>query len=79
MELSQYRIRVNAVSPGLTVTPLALEGWTEEEIEEQKENNPMKRLGETIDIANTVLFLLSEEASYINGENINVNGGSLLK
>lgn len=39
----------------------------------------MKRLGETIDIANAVLFLLSEEASYINGENLNVNGGSLLK
>lgn len=79
MELSQYRIRVNAVSPGLTITPLALEGWTEEEIKEQKENNLMKRLGETNDIANAVLFLLSEEASYINGENLNVNGGSLLK
>lgn len=79
MELSQYRIRVNAVSPGLTITPLALEGWTEEEIKEQKENNLMKRLGETNDIANAVLFLLSEKASYINGENLNVNGGSLLK
>ena len=61
------------------MTPLALEGWTKQEIEEHKKNNPLKRLGETIDIANTVLFLLSENASYINGENINVNGGSLLK
>lgn len=56
-----------------------LEGWTEKEIEEHKANNPLKRLGETIDIANAVLFLLSENASYINGENLNVNGGSLLK
>ena len=48
-------------------------------IEEQKQRNPLKRLGETIDIANAVLFLLSERASYINGENLNVNGGSLLK
>ena len=79
LELSKYSIRVNTVSPSLTITPLSLEGWTEQEIEEHKQNNPLKRLGETIDIANAVLFLLSERASYINGENLNVNGGSLLK
>lgn len=79
LELSKYKIRVNVVSPGLTNTPLAMAGWTEEEILEQKNNNPMYRIGEPIDIANTVLFLLSDKASYINGENINVNGGSLLK
>lgn len=79
LELSKYLIRVNTVSPSLTKTPLALNGWTESEIESYKQNNPLKRLGETIDIANAVLFLLSENASYINGENLNVNGGSLLK
>ncbi len=79
LELSKYSIRVNTVSPSLTITPLALEGWTEQEIEEHKQNNLLKRLGETIDIANAVLFLLSDNASYINGENLNVNGGSLLK
>ena len=78
LELSKYSIRVNTVNPSLTITPLALEGWTEQEIEKHKQNNPLKRLGETIDIANAVLFLLSEKASYINGENLNVNGGSLL-
>ncbi len=79
LELSKYNIRVNTISPGLTNTPLAMSGWTEEEIDHQKKNNPMKRIGETIDIANAVLFLLSDKASYINGENINVNGGTLLK
>lgn len=79
LELSKYLIRVNTVSPSLTKTPLALNGWTESEIESYKQNNPLKRLGETIDIANAVLFLLSENASYINGENLNVNGVSLLK
>lgn len=36
-------------------------GWTEQEIDEYKQRNPLKRLGETIDIANAVLFLLSEK------------------
>jgi 3-oxoacyl-[acyl-carrier protein] reductase len=79
LELSKYNIRVNTVSPGLTITPLSLNGWTKEEIIETKENNPLKRLGETIDVANAVLFLLSDKASYVNGINFNVNGGSLLK
>ncbi len=79
LEFAKYNIRVNTVSPGLTNTPLAMMGWTEKEIEEQKNNNPLGRIGEVNDIANVVLFLLSEKASYINGENINVNGGSLLK
>lgn len=78
LELSKYKIRVNTVSPSLTITPLSLSGWTEEEIKEQINNNPLKRLGETIDMANAVLFLLSDKASYINGENINVNGGCLI-
>jgi len=56
-----------------------LEGWTEKEIDEHKQTNPLKRLGETTDIANAVLFLLSDNAGYINGENLNVNGGSLLR
>ena len=43
--------------------------------EEYKKNNLLKRLGTTEDIANTVLYLLSEKAAYINGENININGG----
>lgn len=79
LELSKYKIRVNVVSPGLTNTPLAMMGWTKEEIEEQKNNNPLYRIGEVEDVAHAVLFLLSKEASYITGENINVNGGSLLK
>lgn len=78
LELSKYNIRVNSVSPSLTITPLSLSGWTEEEIKETKENNPLKRLGETTDISNTVLFLLSNESDFITSENINVNGGSLL-
>lgn len=78
LELSKYNIKVNTVSPSLTLTPLAIQSYSDEEIEKTAAKNPSKRLGKTSDTANLVLFLLSEEADYINGENINVNGGILL-
>lgn len=79
LELAKYNIKVNTVSPSLTLTPLARQSYTEEEIEATATKNPSKRLGTTEDTANLVLFLLSEQADYINGENVNVNGGILLK
>ena len=77
LEFSDKKIRVNCISPGLTLTPLSLRGWTEKEIKETEENNPLKRLGKPEDIANLCLFLLSEKAAYITGENILVTGGSV--
>lgn len=79
LELAKYNIKVNTVSPSLTLTPLARQSYTEEEIKETSEKNPSKRLGTVEDTANLVLFLLSSYADYINGENVNVNGGILLK
>lgn len=75
---NKYNIKVNTVSPSLTLTPLSRQSYKEEEIKETAEKNPSKRLGEIDDTVNAVLFLLSEEADYINGENLNVNGGILL-
>ena len=75
----KYNIKVNTVSPSMTLTPLAKKSYSEEEIKETSSKNPSGRLGEVSDIAHTVLFLLSDKADYINGENINVNGGILLK
>ena len=77
LELSKKKIRVNCISPGLTITPLSLRGWTKKEIEETEKKNPLKRLGKPSDVANLCLFLLSDEASYITGENILVTGGSV--
>ena len=79
LELSKYKIRVNSICPGFTPTSLSLDSWSKEEIEYKKATNPLERLGEPIDMANVVIFLLSNKASYINGENISVNGGSKLK
>lgn len=79
LELTKkYNIKTNTVSPSMTLTPLAKKSYTEDEIKRTAEKNPSGRLGEVEDTVNAVLFLLSEEADYINGENLNVNGGILL-
>ncbi len=78
LEWAPYKIRVNTVSPSLTLTPLTKKLYTKEEIVETAKRNPLNRLGEVEDTANAVMFLCSEKASYINGENLNVNGGILL-
>lgn len=78
LELSKYNIKVNTVSPSLTLTPLGMQSYSEEEIKATAEKNPSKRIGTVEDTANLVLFLLSDKSDYINGENINVNGGILL-
>lgn len=79
LELSKYNIKVNTVSSSLMLTPLGMQSYSEEEIKATAEKNPSKRLGTVEDTANLVLFLLSEQADYINGENVNINGGILLK
>lgn len=53
--------------------------YTDEDAENIGKNNPAGRLGKLEDTANVVLFLCCKESEYINGENINVNGGILLK
>ncbi len=74
----KYNIKINTVSPSMTLTPLAKKSYTEDEIRQTAMKNPSGRLGEVEDTVNAVLFLLSKKSDYINGENINVNGGILL-
>jgi NAD(P)-dependent dehydrogenase (short-subunit alcohol dehydrogenase family) len=78
LELAEYGIRVNSLSPGMTLTPLTISRWTEAERENLRNRIPLKILGQPIDIASVVYFLASAESSYINGENVNVSGGILL-
>jgi 3-oxoacyl-[acyl-carrier protein] reductase len=79
LELSKYNIRVNTVSPGLTKTPMTEQTDTEEDFTEYATKNPSNRIGLPEDIANTVSFLVSDKADFINGENINVSGGIILR
>lgn len=79
LELAKYNIRVNTVSPALAITPLTEAILTKEDFKAYAEINPSGRVCKPIDVANAILFLLSDAGEYINGENVNVNGGILLK
>ena len=73
--LAPYNIRVNAVSPGSISTPMTAH-YTEEARAGVSSRTLAGRIGEAKEIARTVGFLMSEDASYIFGEIINVNGGA---
>lgn len=75
LELAPHGIRVNAVAPGLTNTGMLKEG-KDEKIAERIEKIPLGRIAEPRDIANAVLFLASDAASYITGEILSVSGGA---
>ena len=74
-ELSVYKIRVNAISPGLTETDMMKENTSKEVIEKIISRNPLKRLASPDEIANVALFLASNLSSYVNGQVIRVDGG----
>lgn len=73
-ELSRKGFTVNAVAPGFTLTPM-VEAMPVETRKIIEEKIPVGRFGKTTDIANACLYLASEEASYINGTVLSVDGG----
>ncbi len=74
-EIGPRNITVNSVSPGPTNTELFTEGKSEEVINRLAGMSAFGRIGEPLDIARVVLFLASENAAWITGQNIPVNGG----
>jgi 3-oxoacyl-[acyl-carrier protein] reductase len=79
LDLAESGVRVNAVSPGIIRTPLAAPLTEDPEAaREFLSAVPMHRFGESDEIADTVLFLASDESSYITGQNIVVDGGTTL-
>jgi 3-oxoacyl-[acyl-carrier protein] reductase len=74
VEVATRGITVNAIAPGFIATPMT-EKLTQEQKDALTQNIPMKQLGSAQDIANTVVFLASDESEYITGQTINVNGG----
>ena len=80
LELAPYGIRVNVVCPAGTETPafvkdMSRTGNYESEVARLVASYPLKRLGQPIDIAHAVAFLASEEASFITGTHLMVDGG----
>ncbi len=73
-EVAEHGIRINAVAPGRIATPMAKfasQKWNQAMLE----RTPMGRFGTPEEIANAVVFLASDGASFITGETVNVNGG----
>ena len=76
-ELAPKGVRVNAVAPGYTNTAM-METVPDKVLDKFKDKTPLKRLGEVEDIANAYLYLASDEASFVNGEILSVDGGLVL-
>jgi NAD(P)-dependent dehydrogenase (short-subunit alcohol dehydrogenase family) len=80
IELAASGVRVNAVNPGVTVTNLHRRGGMGEEqytafLARAKETHPIGRPGQPEEVADLIVFLASERASFITGETIAVDGG----
>jgi 3-oxoacyl-[acyl-carrier protein] reductase len=74
-ELAEHNIRVNAVAPGITRTDMVESSMNEAAIQAAVDATRLKRIGDPAEIADAVLFLASDLASYVTGEVIRVDGG----
>ena len=78
-EMASRKIRVNSIAPGAIKTPINKQAWdTPQAAEELKKLIPYGRIGEPDDIARAAVWLASDEADYITGTTIFVDGGMLL-
>ena len=77
LEYADKKIRANSICPAFTPTPLSLRGWKQEEIDQKLKDTPLGRFATPEDTAKLCLFLLSDDASFITGENIWINGGRI--
>jgi 3-oxoacyl-[acyl-carrier protein] reductase len=77
LEVASRGITINCVAPGFIETPMT-DVLTEDQKNKMLSAIPVGRMGKSQEIASTVLFLSSKEASYITGQTIHVNGGMLM-
>lgn len=80
LEMSQFGIRVNSVSPGFAETALTEQGLQNDKfVRAIQRNTALKRVGRPEEIANVIVFAASSEASYMTGSDLLVDGGWLIK
>jgi len=78
LALAPYRIRVNAIAPGLTDTAQPRYGSSEEELAAAARAIPLGRMARPKEIAHAAVFLASDNAAFVTGQTLHVNGGSYL-
>tara|TARA_B100001248_G_C27395932_1_gene465560 strand:+ start:1772 stop:2497 length:726 start_codon:yes stop_codon:yes gene_type:complete len=76
-EVAKYGIRINVLCPSQTMTDMLKNSMTKSEIDELSKDIPLGRIASTYEQASPVLFLCSNESSYITGAVLDVNGGQL--
>ncbi len=75
LQVGHLGIRVNSVHPGVIETPMVTEGDAVEQIKEFAKHIPMRRMAQSEEVTNMVLFLASEESSYSTGSEFIIDGG----
>lgn len=76
LDLARKKIRVNAIAPAMVNTPLIkIAGITEEQRRSNEERYPLKRYGEPSDIAGAAVYLLSDDSSWVTGQQFVIDGG----
>ncbi|WP_313802695.1 SDR family oxidoreductase [Cytobacillus sp.] len=78
LSLEKQQIRVNAVAPGPIWTPLIPATFSEKEVMKFGLDTPMKRAGQPFELAPAYVYLASEDSSYVSGQVIHVNGGTMV-
>jgi 3-oxoacyl-[acyl-carrier protein] reductase len=79
LELAPHKIRVNAIAPGAIDTPTTKVSMTKDALDQTIQAIPLQRLGQPSDIAKLVAFLASDDASYITGQLVIIDGGLTLQ
>lgn len=80
LEIAPKKIRVNSVNPGMVNTKLIREGMllTEEQLKADEERYPLRRYGETTDVSNGIIYLLSDASCWVTGHALVIDGGCSL-
>ena len=77
LELAPRKIRVNCISPAMVWTDLITkDGIDEEQLKEDEQKYPLKRYGQPEDIANLVVYMLSDASTWMTGSNVKISGGA---
>ncbi len=79
VELADKNIRANAVHPGMVETKMILENLTDEELQKDLNDYPLKRFGKPEEIAWAIIYLLSDASAWVTGSSLIIDGGFMLK